>query len=69
MLITEFLKNTGLTNPGFKCQECKDTDAVIEMHGYCEGPSIYLCSDCALQLVRKLTEDLCALLTKGGRHG
>jgi hypothetical protein len=28
-----------------------------------------LCSDCAMQLARKLLEDLCAVLTREGRHG
>jgi hypothetical protein len=49
--------------------ECK-RPAAIEMHGYAhKDQSIFLCSDCALQLVRKITEDLCELLTRGGRRG
>jgi hypothetical protein len=49
--------------------ECKQPSA-IAMHSYeRNGEGIFLCSDCALQLVRKITEDLCALLTRGGRHG
>lgn len=27
------------------------------------------CSDCAMQLARILLEDICALRSKGGRHG
>lgn len=51
------------------CYACSQT-AVIEMHGYSEGKSnIQLCADCALQLNRKLSEDLCELLARGGRHG
>ena len=49
--------------------KCKQPSA-IEMHGYAHnGEGIFLCSDCALQLVRKITEDLCELLTRNGRHG
>jgi hypothetical protein len=40
----------------------------IMMWGYGEG-TILVCNDCALQLVRKVTEDLCELLTASGRHG
>ena len=59
-----------LKHPDPRCQQCRTEDAEIQMDGYCERPgNIRLCADCALQLVRKVTEDLCALLTKGGRHG
>lgn len=40
----------------------------IVMHGYGDG-DVRVCDGCALQLVRKLSEDLCQLLTAGGRHG
>ena len=51
------------------CASCDELDSVIEMHGYAEGQaSIFLCQNCALQLARKLMEDLCEVLT-GDRHG
>jgi hypothetical protein len=51
------------------CSSCAVRDAVIEMHGYAEETrSAYLCRDCALQLARKLLEDLCEVVT-GDRHG
>ena len=55
------------------CDYCQET-AVIEMIGYGDGPRgmCHWCADCALQLVRKVMkvmEDLCELMTKGGRHG
>jgi hypothetical protein len=40
----------------------------IVMTGYGDG-DVRVCDHCALQLVRKLSEDLCQLLTPGGRHG
>ena len=43
-------------------------EATIIMSGYAES-GLDLCSGCALQLARKITEDLCELLTVGGRHG
>jgi hypothetical protein len=50
------------------CNSCGKRTAEIEMHGYAEDHSrIFLCSHCTLQLVRKLSEDLCALLTADGR--
>ncbi len=43
--------------------------AEIAMTGYSEGTtSILLCRDCAIQLSRKLLEDLCEVVT-GDRHG
>jgi hypothetical protein len=52
------------------CDYCQEP-AVIEMHGYGDGPTgtCAWCADCALQVVRKTSEDLCELLSKGGRHG
>jgi hypothetical protein len=69
MLIPEVSKAVGrdaFTN----CDYCGG-DAVIQMAGYGDGVNddCNWCADCALQLVRKLSEDLCELLTRGGRHG
>ena len=52
------------------CDNCGD-DAVIEIPGYGDGKNdtCHWCADCALHLVRKLSEDLCELLTKDGRRG
>jgi len=38
------------------------------MHDYTKV-EILLCLDCALQLSRKLLEDVCEIATSGGRHG
>jgi hypothetical protein len=47
-----------------------DKPAVIWMRSYAKNNNdLWLCSDCALQLVRKLSEDLCEVLTKAGRNG
>jgi hypothetical protein len=51
-----------------KCNNCGHA-AKITMHGYGEGGTCDLCADCAMQLARKIMEDLCELLAKGGRHG
>lgn len=49
------------------CCVCKEP-AVIVMRGYSEGCSfIYLCPLDALQLIRKLSEDVCEHI--GDRHG
>ena len=67
MLATRMVEILGGKVP--TCSSCADVDAVIEMHGYAEGiASVYLCRDCALQLTRKLLEDLCEVVT-GNRHG
>jgi hypothetical protein len=67
MLVSKWTEITNLPSP--KCCAC-DSEATVKMHGYAEdNRDIFLCSDHALQLVRKITEDLCELLTKGGRHG
>jgi hypothetical protein len=52
------------------CDYC-DEPAVIELRGYSgpDKPHVHWCKDCALQVVRKISEDLCELLTKGGRQG
>ena len=65
MLTSEAVKSTGLQDPGFECVQCHER-AVIQMFGY---GNLDLCADCALQLVRILSEDLCAAIAKGGRHG
>ena len=51
-----------------KCDDCKRRDSAIAIIGYSKN-GFNLCTDCALQLVRIITEDLCELLTAGGRHG
>jgi hypothetical protein len=69
MLITKLVEAAG-PNAQRNCDACGKAPAALEMHGYSEGASnICLCAECALQLARKLLEDLCALLTKKGRHG
>ncbi len=53
----------------YSCSYCDRELARIWMRGYATGhEDIALCRDCAMQLVRKLTEDLCEF-TKGGRNG
>lgn len=47
--------------PG-NCTACSSNDATIEMHGYTET-SMRVCRNCALQLARKLLEDLCEVIT------
>lgn len=49
------------------CTSCKGI-AEITMNCYSEG-NLDLCRECALQLARKLLEDICDVATKGGRHG
>jgi hypothetical protein len=68
MLVPEPISMKPGEYPG--CDYCQEP-AVIEMHGYGDGPSgtCRWCVDCGLQLVRKVTEDLCELLTASGRHG
>ena len=50
------------------CTACHKQPGPIWMHCYADS-GLFLCADCALQLVRKMTEDLCELLTAGGRQG
>jgi hypothetical protein len=68
MLISE--KAKAFESAWKNCDNCGN-DAVITMHGYgdSENGECNWCADCAMQLVRKIMEDLCELLTKGGRHG
>lgn len=51
------------------CTKCKGHHgpAFMELWGYCES-DLYLCPNCAAQMLRHLAEDLCSL-TPGGRHG
>ena len=49
------------------CPSCETEGAEIMMLSYVRGREIILCRGCALQLSRKLLEDLCAL--DGDRHG
>jgi len=57
-------------NPGATCDYC-NSPAQITMIGYGdnEDGTCNWCADCALQLVRKISEDLCELFATGGRHG
>ena len=70
MLTTEFVKAVPQRggNPG--CDYCQ-APAEVTMMGYGDDASgnCHWCSDCAMQLVRKIMEDLCELRTAGGRHG
>lgn len=51
------------------CPVCNEDSAIIWIHEYAmDYADIVLCKDCAMQLVRKLSEDLC-VFTKGGRNG
>ena len=70
MLIKTFFEISGQRDPGTGCDFCHDT-AVIKMIGYGADRTgeCNWCTDCAMQLVRMIMEDLCQLLTKGGRHG
>jgi hypothetical protein len=66
MLLAEFIRETQLAVPA-KCTGC-EKQAEIFMTGYAENSSnLVLCRACALQLSRKLLEDLCELA--GDRHG
>lgn len=49
------------------CTSCAKEVAEIHFHGYSEN-DINLCRNCALQLSRKLLEDLCEVITED-RHG
>ncbi len=50
------------------CTACGKRPGPIQMRSYTES-DLFLCADCALQLSRKILEDLCELLTRGGRRG
>jgi hypothetical protein len=70
MLVTEFCNLTNLPDIGTTCDRCQKP-ATIKMMGYgdSENGECNWCTDCTLQLVRLLAEDICELLTRGGRHG
>jgi hypothetical protein len=69
MLIKDLVKAVGPQALAI-CDGCGGAPAVIEMHGYAnKGAWCSLCTDCAMQLARKILEDLCDVLTKTGRHG
>jgi hypothetical protein len=69
MLITKLVEFVG-PRAQTKCDGCRDAVARLQMDGYAEEHARNrLCTDCSLQLARKLLEDLCELLTRGGRHG
>lgn len=65
-MLATAMAETGLKIPWCNCG--KPTAIVINSYAQ-DGVNNFLCTDCALQLVRKLSEDLCELLTIGGRHG
>lgn len=56
---------------GYRVHACGcGREAKIVLIGYAnKRESNDLCADCALQVIRKLSEDLCELQTFGGRHG
>jgi hypothetical protein len=64
-MLATTMAETGLRIPSCNC----GNEAKIIMHGYAHDGDNFLCVDCALQLVRKITEDLCEVLTVRGRHG
>ena len=54
---------------GQTCVECENEPSTIWMRGYATNHAdILLCAGCAMQLARKLLEDICEVATKGGRH-
>ena len=58
---------TGISLPE-KCGNCNKKPGELFMTGYgVDGADLILCRSDALQLARKLLEDLCEL--DGGRHG
>jgi hypothetical protein len=74
MLTTKYIAVRGhgeRPDPPINCDYCGGAEAVISMFGYGDDFSgnCHWCANCAMQLVRKLMEDLCELQTQGGRHG
>lgn len=68
MLIKELVKAFG--PQALATCDCCEAPALIEFHRYAgSGARCNWCSGCAMQLARKILEDLCELLTKDGRHG
>jgi hypothetical protein len=69
MLIRDLVKTAG-PQAEASCGGGCASPAAVEMHGYvADGVRLNLCAECALQLARKILEDLCELHTHGGRHG
>jgi len=58
----------GMVGEKPKCSCCGEREAVIWTRGYAENHAgIFLCEFCALQLARKVLEDICEV--EGDRHG
>lgn len=52
------------------CGHCNERAGEIRIWGYAPNETtLELCRDCAKQLARMLLEDICAIDSKGGRHG
>ena len=71
MLVKFIQQECGQPTYAPRCAQCEgeeDRAAEIVMHGYAEnGADVVLCRQCALQLTRKLAEDLCEVID-GDRH-
>ena len=66
MILATLIRETQLAEPT-RCTGC-DKEAEILMHGYADNRAdIRLCRMCALQLSRKLLDDLCE--PAGDRNG
>ncbi len=66
MILAKLIRESKLAIPT-TCTGC-EKEAEILVHGYAENTSdLRLCRMCALQLSRKLLDDLCELA--GDRHG
>ena len=68
MLIQDADQALGQRMKDDACQGCGQPATIFMTGDSRETGGLVWCSDCALQISRKLLEDLCALLTKGGRH-
>jgi hypothetical protein len=63
MLVSDLVKITG--ERATNCERCGgDTPEVIAMFGY-GGGTRHWCAACAMQLARKILEDLCELKQRG----
>jgi len=70
MLLSTSQEISVLKHEDTRCRYCRKAEPVILMLFYSDKKADnLLCSDCAMQLARKLLEDLCAVLTREGRHG
>jgi hypothetical protein len=68
MLYTQLAEALGLEALPPVCDACHQRAVAIHIHGYASDDAVMdICQCCALQLARKLLEDLCDLL--GDRHG